>query len=273
MGKNKNKFSGLSFIIPNEDQEEEVYSNEVDLKVGSNDEVSAEEYLEEDGDEEDGDEEDGEEDGDEEGGDQLESKILSYHQLIKKEMPLLSKEIQSNSNLTKNTIKLFLSILDRCYDLINEITILMKREGIEDRSQKIFDLDKKLNPIYIIIDKYREHICSEVGVRRLNRLDFLNEVDIYYNLFICTGCPKYILSALEFSSWETLQIVDYLFYKTGKRNERRRFQTYLSILCIKQKKIPDLLSERDIRSLTRICGKNKIMENEYKKLFDLEFEK
>ena len=239
MGKNRNQFSALSIEIPDE-------------------------YIENQEDR------DSSEDGkrEEDSNEDLESKILSYDQFIKKEMSLLQKDIQSNVHLSKNTIKLFLSILDHCYDLINEITILMKREGIEDRSQKIFDLDQKLNPIYKAIDKYRETICSEEGMRRLNRLDFLDEVDIYYNLFICTGCPKYILSGLEFSSLGTLQIVDYVFYKTGKRNERRRFQTYLSILCMKQKKNPDLLSERDIRSLTRICGKNKELENEYKKLFD-----
>jgi hypothetical protein len=256
MGKNKNQFSALSY---EENQEE--------MDDGS-------EVNEGEGNQEEGNEEDTGSESDSSKRDdlsrELESKILSYHQFIKKEMIILEKEIQSNSHLSKNIIKLFLSILDHCYDLINEITILMKREGIEDRSQKIFDLDQKLNPIYKAIDKYRETLCSEEGMRRLNHLDFLNEVDIYYNLFICTGCPKYILSGLEFSSWETLQIVDCVFYKTGKRNERRRFQTYLSILRIKHRKNPNLLSERDIRSLATICGKKKEMENEYKKLFDKE---
>lgn len=246
MGKNKNHFTTLSSIDPDQI---------------SNDDPEERDDIESDGDEE---ERDGDED---EEDDELESKIIEYHSFLKEQMRSLEKEIQSNVNLSKNIIKLFLSILDHSYDLINEITILMRREDVEDGPQKIFDLEQKTNPIYKWMDKYRDTICSDDGLKRMNRLDFLNEVDIYYNMFICTGCPRYILCALEYSPWEMLNRVDFVFFTTERKNEMKRYQTYLSILCVKRKKNPNLLNDRDIRYLYKICGKNKEMENEYKNLF------
>jgi hypothetical protein len=242
MGKNKNQYSALNL------EDENILDDEVNSDESNSEESSCSDS-----------------------GEELEFKIIEYHRFLKEQMNLLEKDIQSNSNLSKNTIKLFLSILDYCYDLIQEIMNLMKREDIKDVSQKIYDLDQKLNPIYNSMDKYRNTICSEEGMKRMNRLDFLNEVDIYYNLFISTLCPKYILTALEFSSWETLSIVDCVYYKSGKRNEKKRFETYLSILHIKQKMIPELLSNGDYKRLDHICGKNQEMKNEYAKLFQDRF--
>lgn len=244
MGKNKNHFTALSSIDPDQ--------------ISNDDELEERDNIDSDGEQD--------EERDEE-QDELESKIIEYHSFLKEQMRSLEKEIQSNINLSKNIIKLFLSILDHSYDLINEITLLMKREDVEDRSQKIFDLEQKTNPIYKWMDKYRDTICSDDGLKRMNRLDFLNEVDIYYNMFICTGCPRYILCALEYSPWEMLNRVDLVFFKTGRKNEMKRYQTYLSILCVKRRKNPNLLSDRDIRCLYKICTKNKEMENEYNNLF------
>ena len=236
MGKNKNHFTALSSIDP--------------------DQIS-----------DDNQDEESDEESDEEREDELESKIIEYHRFLREQMEPFEREIQSNTNLSKNIIKIFLSILDHSYDLINEIILLMKREDVEDRPQKIFDLEQKTNPIYKWMDKYRDMICSEDGLKRMNRLEFLNEVDIYYNMFICSGCPRYILCALEYSPWEMLNRVDFVFFKTGRKNEMKRYQTYLSILCVKQKKNPNLLNDRDIRYLYKICAKNKELENEYKNLF------
>lgn len=243
MGKNKNHFAFLSTIDP--DEQEEVSEDE-----GTEDEENRDEGTE--------DEEESE----------LERKIVAYHVFVREQRSLLQKDIQNNINLTKNIIRIFLSTLDQCYDMINEMRDLMRHEGIEEKERKIFELDEKLNPIYVLMDKYRDSICSEEGMRRLNRLDFLNEVDIYYNLFICTGCPRYILCGLEYSSMEMLNVVDFIFFKEKRKNEMKRYKTYLLILCQKKRKDPNLLTDKDMKTLSRICSRDEEIKKEFRRLFD-----
>lgn len=199
---------------------------------------------------------------------ELEEKIKEYQEYIHQQTSHLNKEIQSNSSLTKYIIKLFLSILDHAYDLINEITILMKREGLSNIHSKTYDLDQKLNPIYLLMDKFRNTICSEDGIKRLNRQDFLNEVDIYYNMFICTGNVDYLICSLEYGNEEVMNIVDFIFYKNNKVNKRKRYESYLWILKIKEKHHPGFLSQDNWNRLRKICKLNLDMEKYFIEIFD-----
>lgn len=174
----------------------------------------------------DGSEEETDEDILNESEDELQTKIKEYHNFLNEEQVKLKKEIQNNPTLTKNIIKIFLSILDHSYDLIGEISTLLE-ENNDKSSDHIYVLDQKLNPVYKMMDKYRDVICSEDGWRRMNRLDFLNEVDIYYNMFVCSQSLKYISFALKNSPQDMLNIVDVMFYKDGRENRRTRYETYM----------------------------------------------
>ena len=162
--------------------------------------------------------------------------------------------------------------MDYSYDLINEITILLERNKIESKNKMIFDLDQKLNSFYHLMDKYRDDICCEEGFRRLDKIgtdNFLREVDMYYNMFICSKSIRYIYCAIEFSSMEMLETVDRVFYKGESSNERMRYETYLDILHLLQRKDGRTLCEKDIKILGKICQRDKNILNYFEELFDV----
>jgi len=203
--------------------------------------------------------------------------IDEFNHFLDEQQSKLYKETQSNPTLTKNIIKTFLSILDHSYDLLDRIKESNIDEESDDASvnisEKIHNLDQRLNNFYKIMDKYRDTICSEDGWRRMNRLDFLYEVDIYYNMFICCKSPRYILCALEHSPIDMLMTVDVMFYKDGRKNSKKRYETYFKLLKNlssksgdKQKK--EELSERDKTLLRKICKRDIQLQKELDKLLE-----
>jgi hypothetical protein len=266
MGKNKKKnlFSDLAFL-----SQEDI-------------DIQGEQEGEQEGEEEE--KQEGEQEGEQEEDDveELENKIEEYNYFLRERFPILKKETNGNEKLSKNMIKIFFSIMDYSYDLINEITILLERNNIENRQKMIFDLDQKLNSFYKLMDKYRDDICCEEGFRRLYKTgtdktgtdktgtdNFLSEVDVYYNMFICSKCIRYIYCALEFSSMEMLEAVDRVFYKGNRTNERMRYETYLYILYLLRRKDGRDLCEKDIKILRKICQRDKNILNYFEELFDV----
>jgi hypothetical protein len=198
-----------------------------------------------------------------ESSDEIEEKIEGYQNFIKEQYEILRKEIDSNEHLTKNIWKRFLSSMNRVYTLINEIIVLMKRNDVENSSKKIYDLDQKLNKFYQLIDKYEETICSVEGFRRLNHENFLEEVDLYFNLFIVNKDVSYILCALENSSMDMLNVVDYIFFKEDRINKRKRYETYL---CVLHENV-ELIGDEDMDRLREICKRDNLIEKYFDKLF------
>jgi hypothetical protein len=210
-------------------------------------------------------------DGDRDGEDDINVKIQTYEESLERNLIKLKKKIDKSKDMNKDIIELFLLTLDDSYDHINEISTLCKRELVKDVGQKIYNLDKKLDRVYQMMDKYRDSICTPEGFRKLNRFDFLYEVDIYYNLFLCNlskskeiSPVEYILCGLEYSSVDMLAMIDVVFYKDGHENERKRYETYLSILS-KLKSIQLNQSQKD--RLVNICRKNNQMLKYHEKLF------
>ena len=193
---------------------------------------------------------------------------LEYNEFLDEYYSKLKREIESNENLSKNIIKLFLHIVSKSYDLINTMIVCLRKYRIENANQQIFEMDQKLNRFYKLMDKYRTAICSESGFSRMNRMDFLNEVDVYYNMFICTKNISYLFCALEYSPLDMLEIVDYMFFNDKQVNKRHRYETYLWILFEKQKTTGvKLMNEDDISRLYIICNRDSRFEKMFKELF------
>lgn len=195
--------------------------------------------------------------------DEIEEKIEEYQSFTKEQYEILKKEIDSNEHLTKNILKRFISSMNHVYTLINELIILMESNHIENSSKKIYELDQKLNKFYQLIDKYQETICSVEGFRRLNHNDFLENVDLYFNLFIVNKEVSYILCALENSSMDMLDVVDYIFFKEERINQRKRYQTYL---CVVYENV-ELIRDEDMDRLREICKRDIFIEKYFHKLF------
>jgi hypothetical protein len=162
--------------------------------------------------------------------------VVEYKDYMKDCLDKLTEIFETQEHLDKKICKTFLSMLDEGYDKINALTEMMEYEVVEDPESITTQMDKENNRLYLLMDqKFRDELCSEEGYRLLNRKNYLEWVDVYYNLFCLTHHREYLFTALEYGDLDALFQIDLFMQKNGKNNKNPRYFTYLEILSKKYK--------------------------------------
>ncbi len=191
----------------------------------------------------------------------METRKEYYSEFIEMSKETLIREIKPNHNLSNSTIKCFISFVQDALNILNEVSA---------SPEEIYQLDLESNVLYEILDeKYRSILLTSEGFHRMNRSDIMSEIDIYWNFFTVTKCPSYLFVSLENAPREHLEIIDFIYYKSGKENQRPRYETYLCAFKTNIRKNPKFLSDKEIARLGRICSKDMKMKDIYDEIISV----
>lgn len=190
---------------------------------------------------------------------------LDYQQIIDEIKSSITKTYESllEEIDVKTNLITFVDFLTYLNDKIDEL----ENYADEDVIQNVY---KKVKKIYETLStKHFEILITKKGFKMLR--EYLEDNDIYYNLYVYTNKIEYIACSLKFSSIELLKQEDEVIDSKSKYKGKQRYEQYLMILHFKLSgKRFNYDSMVKILELQEICKKDIDLEDFYNEIFGME---